>query len=348
MIDFCNKTNCLTVGRGATAVFLVLKTHLYKKKVLLPANICYAAVYPVLYSGNLPVFCDVDLHSGNAGLNNVMPYINDISAMIIPHMYGNPNNEIQEIADLCKEHGVLLIEDCASAMGARINDTLAGSFGDYSIFSTGYSKTIDLGNGGILASNHSLKPEQDIYESLPEYNQNIQDRNQWFSRCYRQFRNSGRELRKSSFFDVVNDDLSENFLYKISPSFESLMLAQIEQLPSVIEERRRKLGLYNQYLRFDNELICDYSFYEKAVPWRKNITVDPSCRKDLVDHLLAEHIPVSDWYPDVSGLFGDDGNYPCVKHMEKRILNFPLLIPDSEIEYISKTINAHYAHMKER
>lgn len=348
MIDYCNKKHRLIVGRGATAIYLVLKTHLYKKKVLLPANICYAAVFPVLYSDNLPVFCDVDIHSGNVTLNNVKPYINDVSAMIVPHMYGNPNNEIQAIATLCKKHNVLLIEDCASAMGAKINDTFVGSFGDYSVFSTGYSKTIDIGNGGILLSNHSLKPEQDIYETLPEYNQNIQGKNQWFSHCYRQFRNSGKEFREASFFDVVNDDLYDNFLYKISPSFESLMLAQIKQLSSVIEERRHKLELYNQYLRFDNDQISDYSFSEKAVPWRKNIMVDPSYRKDLIDHLLDKHIPVSDWYPDVSVLFGDDRDYPCIKHMEKRILNFPLLIPDSEIIYISKTINAHYACVKER
>lgn len=347
MIDFCNKTNYLIVGRGATAIFLVLKAHFLKKKVLLPANICYAAVYPVLYSDNMPVFCDVDIHSGNVTLDDVKPYVNDVSAMIIPHMYGNPNNDIRVIANLCKKHNILLIEDCASAMGAQINDTIVGSYGDYSVFSTGYSKTIDVGNGGLLASNSSLNLEQEIYEKLNEYSQEIHEKNQWFSKCYRHFRNSGENIISSSFFDVVNEDLSGNYLYRIDSSFEKILLARINQLPTVIEERRYKLELYNQYLRFDHKLISDYAFSEKAVPWRKNIMVNPVCKTNLVNHLLEKQIPVSDWYPDVSSLFGDDGVYPSVKYMEKQILNFPLLIPDSEIEYISKTINSYLMCMKE-
>ena len=60
------RKNSLFVGRAATAIYLILKTLMEEKEVILPSNICYAAVYPIIYSNNVPVFVDVDKRTGNA------------------------------------------------------------------------------------------------------------------------------------------------------------------------------------------------------------------------------------------------------------------------------------------
>ena len=57
------RKNNLFVGRAATAIYLVLNTLIKNKEVILPSNICYAAVYPVIYSGNKPIFVDVNKKS---------------------------------------------------------------------------------------------------------------------------------------------------------------------------------------------------------------------------------------------------------------------------------------------
>ena len=55
------KKNHLITGRGATAIYLALQNEGMKDRdVIIPGNICYAAVYPIISSGNDVVFCDVD------------------------------------------------------------------------------------------------------------------------------------------------------------------------------------------------------------------------------------------------------------------------------------------------
>ena len=66
------KRNHIITGRAATGIYLIFKALGIKdRKVLFPANICYAAIYPVVYSGNIPVFSDVEPKSGNLSLQFV-------------------------------------------------------------------------------------------------------------------------------------------------------------------------------------------------------------------------------------------------------------------------------------
>lgn len=145
---------CLVVSRAASAIYLVLSAlRLPNKQVLVPANLCYAAIFPILYAGYEPVFCDVDVTSGNVTYESVAAALTpETGAMIVPHMYGNPVGDMPEIAQICRQSGILLIEDCASAMGAKSPGYPLGAMGDYTVYSTGYSKTLDLGYGGLLVS----------------------------------------------------------------------------------------------------------------------------------------------------------------------------------------------------
>ena len=52
-------------GRGGTAVYLLLKHKGSGGRLLAPANLCYAALYPALYAGWSVVFCDVDPATGD-------------------------------------------------------------------------------------------------------------------------------------------------------------------------------------------------------------------------------------------------------------------------------------------
>lgn len=333
------KKNTMVVGRGATGIYLILASNFKSKKVLLPANICYAAVYPVLFSGNYPVFCDVDPLTGNMTLSSIKQCTENISVIIVPHMYGNPVEDIEQIKSYCQSKNILLIEDCASAMGAMINDSYVGSFGDYAIYSTGYSKTIDLGNGGIVSTDFSLSAEKNEYSKLPLFSPIIEKSNGFFSKEYRTFRNSGLNFNDSGFSKLVKSDLSSNYLYRLSGSFEENLYEELENLEDIISTRRRKLKLYDDIIRFDNISLRNYKFRAGSVPWRKNIFIDSALRSKFVQKLLLENIPVSDWYPVVSKLFDDNRNYPNALKMEQEILNFPLLISDEEVIHIANTIN---------
>jgi hypothetical protein len=58
---------------------------------------------------------------------------------------------IQEILSLCREHRLLLVEDCALSLYSQVDGVPMGSVGDLSIFS--FHKTLPLPNGGGLVMN---------------------------------------------------------------------------------------------------------------------------------------------------------------------------------------------------
>jgi len=74
--------------------------------------------------------------------------------------------QIDAIKEICKNHNLILIEDCAHALGAKINNDYCGSFGDFSFFSFGRDKVISSVYGGMLCVNNSkfLEKTKEIYQ----------------------------------------------------------------------------------------------------------------------------------------------------------------------------------------
>lgn len=73
-----------------------------------------------------------------------------VRAVILVHLYGQPG-DILAIRDLCRQHGLALIEDCAQAHGARQDGQRVGTFGDAATFSFYPTKNMGaLGDGGAV------------------------------------------------------------------------------------------------------------------------------------------------------------------------------------------------------
>src|SRR5256885_11623480 len=74
------------------------------------------------------------------------------------HMMGNPArlDELKAIAD---EHGLILIEDCAQAFGARGKGRPVGSIGHAGAFSFNVYKTITSGDGGMVVTD-----DEEVYK----------------------------------------------------------------------------------------------------------------------------------------------------------------------------------------
>lgn len=340
------KQNYLITGRAATAIYLVLKAnHIENKQVLVPANVCYAAIYPVTYSGNSPVFCDVEADTGNVSLETIKNAdLSNVKAMIIPHMYGNPVKDMLHIKTFCNENNIILIEDCASAMGVTMKneDTTyrAGSFGDYVIYSTGYSKTINVGNGGILASDHCLDIERTLYQELPEFTEQSEHNLSFFSKLYRLIRNDQNQNLCAPIYQFLPEYMRDMYLYRIDSVFEDKIIEALKGLDEIIEQRRNDWNQYNQ--RIDaNEHLTKYAMEEGSVPWRFNMYINESIRKEFIAYLLDHHVPVSDWYPNVAPMFQNNQEYANTTKIEHTILNLPLMIEETEIARICDVIN-HY------
>ena len=333
------KKNHLYVGRGATAIYLVLKQKLCNKEVILPANICYAAVYPVLYSQNIPVFIDIDINTGNMKYEDIIKRITpNTGAIIYPYMYGNVDLNILRLKEYCKVHNIILIEDCASAMGATINGAPVGSIGDYSIFSTGHAKILDVGNGGLLLADEPIDNINDMYYNLNLYNEDISNSIDSFSKTYRVLRNENNLEKQIEFF---KKDYEELFIYKIDENIVSNIKDKMEELPAIINNRKEK---YNMFLNMINksEHFKVLELNDESVPWRFSLIInDVIKRRELIKKILEANLFISDWYPNIGKIFTDD-IFPNADYMEERIVNFSLLDSDEDIEKICNMINEHF------
>lgn len=332
------RKNYLYVGRAATAIYLILRENLKDSEVILPANICYAAVYPIIYSGNIPVFSDVDINTGNATYESIIEKVTSkTKAIIYPYMYGNTNCDILKIKNYCNKNEILLIEDCASVMGAKVDNKLAGTIGDYAIFSTGHAKIVDVGNGGVLVTDNNINELKNLYKKLPFYDKTIDDKLTEFSKEYRKLRNTGDLNQQKEFFKKDYKDL---FLYQISDKIENQMIDKIKEACKILSNREEKYNLFLNELTGNNEYyILKYS--DGSTPWRFTIiTNDPQKRRKLINILLEEKLFVSDWYPNIGKIFTNE-SFPNSDYMEDRILNFSLEDDSENIKKICKKINKY-------
>lgn len=114
-----------------------------------------ATLNPVVYEGGIPVFIDTERDSWNmdpVALEKAFAMYPEVKLVICAELYGF-SGDIKRIKEICEEHGALLIEDAAEAMGATWDGQPCGSFGDYAAISYNGNKIITGSAGGCLLTN---------------------------------------------------------------------------------------------------------------------------------------------------------------------------------------------------
>ena len=88
-------------------------------------------------------------------------------AVVVTHLYGS-TADIEPIVCGCREHGVLVIEDCAQSAGASRDGRRAGSFGDVAAVSFYPTKNLGaLGDSGAVVTSSARTAER--ARSLSQY-----------------------------------------------------------------------------------------------------------------------------------------------------------------------------------
>ncbi|EER61948.1 DegT/DnrJ/EryC1/StrS aminotransferase [Acidovorax delafieldii 2AN] len=154
--DYLGARHCAGVANGTDAIELALKALgvAVGDRVATVANAGMYTSAAVLAIGAEPVFMDVDLDSRNVALPEVRRVIAlGVKAVVATHLYGLAVAEIEAIAQLCAQHGVALLEDCAQAHGAIVSGRRVGTFGDAASFSFYPTKNLGaLGDGGAVVT----------------------------------------------------------------------------------------------------------------------------------------------------------------------------------------------------
>lgn len=157
-------------GAGILSLLNVFRTYRNKKSIFLQSNTMYGVKTMSLTSGlDLLGFVDCSLEYLMPTYNQVSSFIESIdnpeeSIFLITHIGGWVNPDIKRIAELCREKGIALIEDCAHSLGSTIHGKHSGLFGDAGVYSLYATKAIPAGEGGIIVTN-----DKDLFQMVDKY-----------------------------------------------------------------------------------------------------------------------------------------------------------------------------------
>jgi perosamine synthetase len=124
--------------------------------VIVPAFTFPATANVVENVGAEVLMCDVDRNSYVVTADGVLDALQSnrnkkIKAVIVVHEFGMPA-DIRQIADVCKNHGLFLVEDAACALGTVAGGFMPGHFSDAACYSFHPRKALTTGEGGAVVS----------------------------------------------------------------------------------------------------------------------------------------------------------------------------------------------------
>ena len=158
--NYTGAKNALAVTSGTAAIHLALRVLGIGQgdDVLASSFTFIGSVNAILYQGSNPVFIDSEKESWNLSPKLLNKYLCECEkkpkALILTHLYGQCA-DIEKIVDICKLHGIYLIEDAAESLGAIYDGKHSGTFGDFGVYSFNGNKILTTSGGGMLISSNA-------------------------------------------------------------------------------------------------------------------------------------------------------------------------------------------------
>ncbi|MCP6726707.1 MAG: aminotransferase class I/II-fold pyridoxal phosphate-dependent enzyme [Patescibacteria group bacterium] len=148
--------HAVSFNSGRSALMAILSAFKLEKgdEVLLQAFTCNAVPNPVLWSSLKPVYVDCEEDYNISPQDLERKITKKSRAVIVQHTFGKPA-DMDKIQTICQQNNLLLIEDCAHALGAEYKGVGVGTFGDVAFFSFSRDKVISSVYGGMAATNNA-------------------------------------------------------------------------------------------------------------------------------------------------------------------------------------------------
>jgi aminotransferase in exopolysaccharide biosynthesis len=229
-------------GTNALHMSLMLVGVERDDEVLTQALTFIATCNALSYIGAHPVFIDVDRSTmglspdsmkewlvKNAEIRNGECFNKNtgrrVKACVPMHTFGHPVR-IEEIADLCAEYHIELVEDAAESIGSKYKGKHTGTFGKVGAISFNGNKTITTGGGGMMLF-------QD--EELGKYAKHITT-----------------QAKIPHRWEFRHDHIGYN--YRMPNINAALGCAQLENLDKYIASKRKVAAEYEEYFKNIQEI----------------------------------------------------------------------------------------------
>jgi len=244
-------------GSSANIISLLIIREMFGKGEVITTPLGWVSdIAAILHAGLTPVFVDIKKDTLSIDEDQILAKITpDTHAILLTHILGY-NGLSQKVLDICKEKGIMLIEDVCESHGATFEGKKLGSFGDISNFSFYYAHHMTSIEGGMVCTNDPV-----IYDA---------------ARCFRShamLREMDDDETKSRIIQE-NSDLNKDFIFLASAynmrSTELNAVLALNQLPRLDQnnlERRKNLDIFldtldsNKYFTgFNREGNSNYAF----------------------------------------------------------------------------------------
>jgi dTDP-4-amino-4,6-dideoxygalactose transaminase len=251
-------------------------------EVIVPAFTFVASASAARYAGAEPVLCDViSPREFNIDPDDVARRITSRTrAIVAVHFCGYPA-AIAALRALCDEHGLVLIEDCAQAIGATIDDAgrQVGTVGELGAFSFFSKKQLCVGEGGMVTSADDALDER--------------------VRLLRSHAMTSSTWDRHRGHDPAYDVVDVGFNFRLDEPRAALGLSRLARLADSLDARRATVRAYRERLAevdgielvFDDQAVEHSSHFAFPVLLR-----DRQTRDRFRDELKAGGIQTT-WYP---------------------------------------------------
>ncbi len=214
--------------------------------VIVPAFTFIATANAVACEGATPVFADVDENTFNISVNCLKTvidrYIQKDGALINPlsgntlrlilpvHLFGLCA-DIPAVNAIAKEHGLLVLEDAACALGAKIGETHEGAFGNTSCLSFHPRKSITTGEGGMVLTDDEALARR--MAGLRTHGAAV----------------AGFERHEGTEHGFLLPDFDEHgYNFRMTDIQAAMGIAQMAKFDTILRERRKRAEYYDMLL----------------------------------------------------------------------------------------------------
>lgn len=337
LAEYVGTEHAVTVSSGTAALHLAcLAAGLGPgDEVIVPAFTFVASAAAVRYVGATPVLCDVvsprEFVLAPADVaRRITPRT---KAVIAVHFCGYPA-QVAELRALCDEHGLVLIEDCAQAIGATVDDSgrQVGTVGELGAFSFFSKKQLCVGEGGMVSSTAAARADR--------------------VRLLRSHALSSSTWDRHRGHDPAYDIVDIGFNYRMDEPRAALGLSRLQRLPESLVARRETVRAYREQLAGIEglELCFDDEAVERSSHFAFPVLVSDRARRDRFRDQLKDAGIQTTWYPALHS-FSDYGGYtpadglPAATEAAARHCALPLSSSTTaeEVEIVVEAVRAALA-----
>jgi dTDP-4-amino-4,6-dideoxygalactose transaminase len=341
-----NSNNIYTFASGRMGFYSILITINIQEsdEIIIPSYTCVVVPNAIIYSGAKPIYCDISSTDFNIDVSKIEALITpNTKVLYAQHTFGQMC-DMDIIMKLANKYNLLVIEDTALAIGAKINDKFAGTIGDFGYYSTDRSKVINTGLGGIVSVNNTkyINNFNTYYSDLPFLNKKYTQKITYtfilnLITLHPSFYWLGKFLNAifsklkimTYFLDEAITNLKDikDYPYpaKLSNIFANIGISQIDNLGSNLDNRKTMVKYYNEILNiYSEDYICDsqniflrYSFLIK--------------NREYWENRFSSKIDLSIWFKTIASGKNDNfdeigykvGTNRVSEYVCKHIFNLP-------------------------